>query len=526
MAVFGLTTPARRIHLPALLRASVLFVAAWAGLLPPLKAADAPTSTAPRTAAQIAAELCIGCHGPNLAGGNAPNLLDTIWEHGSSDAEILRSIRDGFPVSGMPPFGLLLAPPEQVALVTYLRNQARRFAFGLISYPAPPDAVVFKSEHQEFRLETVAGPLDNPWGLVFLNGSDMLVTERIGTLRKIENGRLLPEPIRGLPKVYVRQDGGMLDVTIHPDYANNGWIYLAYSEATGETQSRIRPPSMTVIIRGRIRDGEWIDQETIFRAAPEFYYEDDSHYGSRFLWDEAGHLFFTLGERGRPPVAQDLGNPLGKIHRIHDDGRIPADNPFAHRQGAIASIWSYGHRHVQGLQFSPVTGKMWATEHGPIGGDELNLIEPGRNYGWPVISYGTPQIGETIEGAARDGMEQPKAWWSPSVAPSGMMFYTGDRYPAWKNNLFIALLFGRHLRRVVIEGDNVVHQEVVFSEMGRVRTAVQGPDGLLYVLLANPGRVARLVPVEPGTYALEQAALEAAAAADRAAATDAAPALN
>ncbi len=517
-------------HLPALQRASVLFGSACIALLPPLNAADAPAVAAPRAAAQIAAELCIGCHGPNLVGGNAPNLLDTIWVHGSTDADILRSIRDGFPQTGMAPFGHLLSPPEQTAMITYIRGQARRFAFGQIPYPDPPDAVVFKSELQEFRLETVAGPLDNPWGLVFLPGGDMLVTERPGTLRMIVNGRLLPEPVRGLPNVYVRQDSGLLDVTIHPDYANKGWIYLAYTESIGEPQGRTRPPSMTVIIRGRIRDGEWIDQETIFRAAPEFYYADTSHYGSRFLWDEAGHLFFTLGERGRPPAAQDLSNPLGKIHRVLDDGRIPLDNPFANRPGAVGSIWSYGHRHVQGLQFSPVTGKMWATEHGPVGGDELNLIEPGRNYGWPVISYGTQQIGETIEGTVRDGMEQPKAWWSPSTAPSGITFYTGDRYPAWKNNLFIAHLIGRHLRRVVIEGDNVVHQEIVFREMGRVRTTVQGPDGLLYVLLASPGRVARLVPVEPGTYAIEQAALKAAtaakAAADQTAAPDAAPASN
>ena len=476
----------------------------------PLVGAEA---TAPRPAARIAQELCAGCHGPNLVGANAPNLLDSIWIHGSSDADILKSIREGFPQLGMTPFREVLSDAEQTAMVGYIRSQATRFAFGQIPYPNPPDKVVFKSELQEFRLETVAAPFDTPWGLVFLPNGDMLVTERPGALRLIRKGQLVAEPIRGTPKAYVRQDGGYLDVSVHPDYAKNGWVYLAYTEAMGDASGFNRPPSMTVIVRGRIRDGAWVDEQTIFRAAPEFYYPDTSHYGCRFYWDKQGHLFFTLGERGKSLDAQDLRSPLGKIHRVMDDGSIPPDNPFAKQDGAIGSIWSYGNRHVQGLQYHPVTGKMWATEHGPTGGDELNRIEPGHNYGWPVISYGTPAAGETIEGTARDGMEQPVVWWSPTVAPSGITFYTGNRYPAWKNNLFIANLFGRSLRRVVTDGDKVTHQEIVFNEMGRVRTVVQGPDGYLYVLLASPGRVARMVPVPAGTYEREQAALKAAAAA-------------
>ena len=448
----------------------------------------------PRTPAQISAALCVGCHGPNLAGGAAPNLLDTIWNHGSDNAAILRGIRDGYPATGMPAFGALLSEAEQGAMVNYIRGESRRFAFGAITSPPPPDSVTIKSELQEFRLETFAGPLDTPWGMVFLPDGNMLVSDRVGALRVIQNGKLLPEAIRDTPKPFVRQDGGMLDVTVHPDYAKNGWVYLAYTERGKSTNT-----SMTVIVRGRIRDGAWADQQDVFRASQEFYYADTSHYGCRFLWDKAGHLFFTLGERGRPTGAQDLRSPLGKIHRIFDDGRIPPDNPFANRPDACGSIWSYGHRHVQGLQFHPVTGKLWATEHGPVGGDELNRIEPGHNYGWPIISYGTQQIGEKIEGTAREGLEQPIVWWSPSIAPSGIEFYSGDRFPRWKNNLFIAHLVGRQLRRIETDGDKVVHQEIVFREMGRVRDVVQGPDGLIYVALNNPGRIARLVPVEPGT---------------------------
>ncbi len=449
---------------------------------------------AARPAPLLAQELCVGCHGPNLAGGSAPSLTDPVWVHGSSDEEIRKSIRDGFPQKGMAGFGSQLSDAEQTALVAFIRAQGMRMAFGQIPTAPPPDVVVVKSEKHEFRLETVAGPLDNPWGLVFLPNGDMLVTERPGTLRLISQGKL-GEPIRGTPKPYVRQDAGYFDVTIHPDYASNGWIYLAYSDSIGEAAPGTRPPSMTVIVRGRIRDGAWIDEQTIFRASPGFYYRDDTHYGCRFYWDRQGHLFFTLGERGKALDAQDLKSPLGKIHRVKDDGSIPPDNPFVNQPGAVASIWSYGNRNPQGLQEHPVTGRMWATEHGPAAGDELNRIEPGRNYGWPTISRGTSFAGEVIEGTEREGMEQPVVWWTPTVAPSGITFYTADRFPAWKNDLFIATLAGRSLRRLTTDGDKVTHQEVVFADMGRVRTVVQGPDGFLYVLLAIPGRVARLVPV-------------------------------
>jgi glucose/arabinose dehydrogenase len=311
----------------------------------------------------------------------------------------------------------------------------------------------------------------------------------------VENGVLQTEPIHGTPTPFVRQDGGFLDLIAHPDYANNGWLYLAYTEA-----GKARGSSMTVIVRGRIRDGAWVDQTDIFRVGQEHYNVDDySHYGCRFLFDRAGHLFYTIGDRGKAHEAQDLSSPLGKIHRVFDDGRIPPDNPFVGRPKAWPSIWSYGHRHVQGLQFHPVTGQLWATEHGPRGGDELNRVERGHNYGWPVISQGQAQSREKIEGTARAGMEQPVAWWTPSIAPAAIEFYAASRFPKWKNNLFIASLVGRHLRRLEIEDGTVVRQEVLFSEMGRVRDVVTGPDGLIYVALNNPGRIARLVPVEEPT---------------------------
>jgi glucose/arabinose dehydrogenase len=448
----------------------------------------------PREPAKIITEMCAGCHGPNLVGGTAPNLLDDVWKFGGDDESILRSIRVGYPQLGMVGYAGLITEPEMRSLVTAIRQLNRQFSLGSIKATIPvPDSVTITGERQTFRLETFAAPLDTPWGIVFLPDGSMLVSDRIGELRVIEHGQLKTEPIRGTPRPFVRQDGGYLDLIAHPDYARNGWLYLAYTELGTDGRT-----SMTRIVRGKIRGGAWVDQEDIFRTEQKFYYTDTSHYGCRFLFDRDGHLFFTIGERGNALEAQDLASPNGKIHRILDDGRIPPDNPFVGQPGAYASIWTYGNRHVQGLQFHPVTGKLWGTEHGPRGGDELNRIEPGRNYGWPKISNGDPQRTEIIEGTARAGLESPVVWWTPSVAPAAIEFCTSDLFPRWKNHLLVAHLVGRHLRRIETDGDRVVHQEILFSDMGRVRDVVIGPDGLIYLAMNNPGRIARLVPAAAG----------------------------
>ena len=456
-------------------------------LASPARAAEIAPSRPPE---KIVAELCINCHGAQLTGIPAPNLIDFFSNHGSRPDAVTRSIRDGWPETGMPAFRGVLTDAEIQGLVTYIRQQSGEFAAGRITIPAPPAEMTIRSERHAFRLETVVSGLDTPWGIAFLPDGKMLVTERVGRLRLIEGGRLNPEPIAGLPKVFVRQDGGLLDVCLHPDYAKNGWVYLAYTE-TGT----VPDSSLTVVIRGRIREGKWIDQETIFRADPKHYtVRDTSHYGCRFLFDGAGHLFFTIGDRGRADDAQDLASPLGKIHRVFDDGHIPPDNPFASRPGALGSIWSYGHRHPQGLQYHPVTGRLWETEHGPTGGDEVNVIDAGHNYGWPIVSAGTDAV-RKFE-ASRAGMDSPLATWTPAIAPCGIEFYSANRFPRWKNSLFIASLGGQQLRRLETDGDRVTHQEVLFKELGRVREVVTGPDGLLYLAFNAPDRLARLVPVE------------------------------
>jgi len=475
-------TPFHAARLPRIARLLLSFAGPFCGF--------AATESPPRTAESIATTLCVACHGTGLMGGSGPSLLDARWNHGGEDKDIAVSIRDGWPASGMPPFAAVLRPEEIGGLVVYLRQQHDAFAAGRIQPPPPPPADPIESELHTFRLETIADGLDTPWGLAFLPDGRMLITERKGNLRIVEPGRPLSAPIADTPRVYYKQDGGLLDLILHPDYDKNGWIYLAYSEEGTATDF-----SMTVVVRGRIVAGRWTDQKEIFRADPKYYSKDSSHFGCRFLFDPKGNLFFTVGDRGLPEEAQDLTSPLGKIHRVKDDGSVPSDNPFVNRPGALGSIWSYGHRHPQGLQYHPVTGRMWETEHGPIGGDELNVIDPAHNYGWPLVSRGVDAV-RHFE-ASKDGMDSPAIAWSPSIAPSGIEFYTGDRFPLWKNQLFVAGLIGQQLRRIEVAGDRVVSQEILFKGLDRVRTVVNGPDGLLYLTLNGiPGRIVRLVPSE------------------------------
>jgi glucose/arabinose dehydrogenase len=320
----------------------------------------------------------------------------------------------------------------------------------------------------------------------------MLFTERSGQLRRVVNGKLDPIVIGGLPPIWVKWPAaGLMDVAAHPDYATNGWLYLSFSEPGGSAPN----DSSTRIIRARIRDNQLVDQQTLFKAPTALYWDDNTHLGSRLLFDKQKFLFFSIGDRGRMAVGQDLGSPYGKLHRIRDDGRLPSDNPFLSHPGAVKSIWSYGHRNQQGLAFHPVTGELWTVEHGPRGGDELNLTAKGKNYGWPAITYGINENGTPItDKTAAEGMEQPAAHWTPAIAPSGITFYDGKKFPQWKNSLFIACLGGRQLRRIEISDPTVTHQEIVLSGFGRVRDVTVGPDGYLYVATNDPGRILRLVP--------------------------------
>lgn len=442
----------------------------------------------PREIGTLFGALCASCHGPKLTGAQAQSLVDDTWKFGGEDASLTKSIKEGHPAAGMPPMGNALSDQEIRAMVIFIREQGAKHKREQSTFAKPAADTVVGSEEHAFRLETVVTGLETIWGIGFLPDGRILLTEKPGRLRIVQNGKLLPEPVGGLPSVWAKGQGGLLDIGVHPDYASNGWLYLSYSDpGAGDS-------AMTAVVRGKLQDGQFVEQQTIFKAPAALYRTGTVHFGSRFVFDN-GYLFFSIGERGQKDDAQDITRPNGKVHRVFDDGRVPEDNPFAGKPGAMTSIWSYGHRNPQGLAKDPVSGNLYDVEHGPRGGDELNLVNKGRNYGWPVITYGMNYDGTPMtDKTAAPGLEQPVTYWTPSIAVSAIAFYTGDKFPKWKNQIFLGALAQEELRRLVLENGKITHQEVLFKGVGRVRDVVSGPDGLIYVSF-DSGRLARLVPV-------------------------------
>ena len=349
-------------------------------------------------------------------------------------------------------------------------------------------AEAISSEEHDLRLVTVAVGLEHPWSLAFMPDGGMLVTERPGRLRVIRDGQLAPEPVAGLPEIAAGGQGGLMDVALDPDFADNGLIYLSYAAESLFQRG-------TEVARARLDEGQLVDLEIILEAGPKS--RGGRHFGSRLTFGPDGMLYVTAGERGDPDRAQDLDDLAGSVIRIATDGTVPPDNPFVGRDGARAEIYSYGHRNPQGLAVHPQTGALWAVEHGPRGGDELNLLSPGANYGWPVITYGESYAGFPIgEGTSKAGLEQPLRYWVPSISPSGLAFYTGDAFPAWRGDLFLGALSGRALVRLELDGDRVVHEERLLEDLGaRIRDVRSGPDGFLYLLTDHPdGKLLRLEP--------------------------------
>ncbi len=443
------------------------------------------------------AQNCAGCHGANLEGGQTDSLLDDRWIHSNGDDETLfRIIRDGDELNGMPPMKGDLNDAEIRALVVLMREKAAEAKTAQTDHAKPVEDQVVTSRQHRFRLKTVAEGLATPWSVAWLPDGRMLVTELPGTLRVARSGAGNLDPVAGTPSVRSQGQGGLMEAVPHPGCRTNGWVYLAYAEAGSTLETR--DFGMTVVVRGRLEKGTWTQEQTIFRAPVSSYRPGGVHFGCRLVFDGAGHLFFCIGERGHMQDAQDLARPNGKVHRVFDDGRIPPDNPFVGLTNALPSIWSYGHRNPQGLDRHPVTGELWEAEHGPRGGDELNLIRGGLNYGWPIITYGMNYNGTPITAlTAKEGLEQPVVHWTPSIAVCGIEFYRGDSFPRWRNSLLVTGLASEELRRVVIDGHRVVEQELLFKGIGRVRDVATGPDGLVYVVLNKPDKIVRLEPVVP-----------------------------
>ncbi|MDJ0740724.1 MAG: PQQ-dependent sugar dehydrogenase [Gammaproteobacteria bacterium] len=351
-------------------------------------------------------------------------------------------------------------------------------------------ADVERSERTAFRVERITAGLEHPWAVAFLPDGGYLVTERRGRLRLVgADGSLHPQPIGGLPDIVELGQGGLLDVVLHPEFANNRWVYISYAEPGPRGVG-------TAVARGRLDGMQLRDTEVLFRLQPKS--RRGLHFGSRLVFDNDGYLFITLGDRGERRRAQDLSNHLGSVIRVHDDGRVPDDNPFVGRADAQPEIFSYGHRNIQGATLHPQTGELWTHEHGPQGGDEVNVPRAAVNHGWPVITYGVNYgIGTPIgEGTERPGMAQPLYQWTPSIAPSGMAIYDGDAFPEWRGSVFVGSLKFRLLVRLEVADGRIVHEERLLADrLGRIRDVRQGPDGLLYLLTdASDGQLVRLRP--------------------------------
>jgi aldose sugar dehydrogenase len=472
-------------------------------------------------------ESCSSCHGENLEGAaQGPALAGGALRHGDSIEQISKSIASGFPDSGMPAWSKTLDAAKIQRLAIHIAEKRTNLGYTDFRVATPiviPDGVIKSKEHS-FRIETVANGLDRlPYSIAPLPDGRILVTEKTRGLRIVSKDGSVSEVIKGTPRAYddgfevpgirlVYGMGYLMDVAPHPDFEKNGWIYLHYTDRCSdcnEISTKIkRPVSGNVLARGRIKNGEWVDQQVIWRTAIEHYSPmPDMGAGGRLAFDGNGHVFLSVGIKGGSEFAgiQDLGMPYGKIHRVNDDGSIPKDNPFVGVAGALPSIWTYGHRSPQGLEFDRRTGRLWETEMGQRGGDEVNLLRPGKNYGWPLTSKGLKYDGTPVDYGTTLGitvdpqkLEQPASDLTPSPAIASFIIYDGNAFPRWRRNLIVGTLKATELYRMTIEGDRVVQSETLLKGLGRIRDIAPAPDGSIYVLIehASGGRILKLAPAK------------------------------
>lgn len=438
-------------------------------------------------AARNYASYCAGCHGEKMDA-----FVDRQWKHGQSHADLVRAVKEGYADEGMPAFAATFTDAEMEELAVYMRQGIDHFNQYAAAANTTPSGNLFTTGAVSVKLDTVVRGMKSVWGMAFLPDGRMLVTDKSGHLYAVANNKKLTE-INGLPPILDEGQGGLMDVIIHPDFRKNKLVYLSYSAVKEEGNRKL---GTTAIYRAKLEGNMLVNGQVIFEAFP--YSRTRHHYGSRMVFGRDGMLYFSVGERGNEKEnPQTLENDLGKIHRIRDDGSVPADNPFVTTPGARPTIYSYGHRNPQGLAVHPQTGELWSHEHGPRGGDEVNIVKKGANYGWPVITYGINYNGKIISNkTAAEGMEQPLKYWIPSIAPSGMAFVQGKRYKSWEGQLLTGSLRFKYLNLSHIEGAQVTGEEMLLKNIGRLRDVRMGPDGYLYVAVENPGYVFRLVPVK------------------------------
>ena len=429
--------------------------------------------------------FCSGCHGEKAA-----TFADRRWKFGNTDADIFKSIKFGHPEAGMPAFQEAFTDQQIEGLVAYIRQgiaSVQEYSFE--KRETLPET--FETEELSFRLETVATGLGVPWGMAFLPDGDMLITSRAGTLYRSTKSKEL-QKVSGNPEVLAEGQGGLMDVALDPDFKQNNLVYLSYSAFKKEDGNTV---STTAVMQARLQGNQLTNQKVIFEALP--YSRTRHHYGSRIAFGKDGNLYVSVGDRGNHDEnPQDLTRYPGKIHRIKPDGSIPADNPFVKKQGAVGSIFTYGHRNPQGMAFNPKSGELWANEHGPRGGDEVNIIRKGNNYGWVLTSYGINYNGKPMtDKTTAPGITDPIYYWVPSIAPSGMAFVTGNRYKGWEGDVMVGSLRFHFLSRCKVEGNKITGEEKLLKNIGRVRDVRMGPDDYLYVAVEN-GNIYKIVPVE------------------------------
>ncbi|KDN55309.1 PQQ-dependent sugar dehydrogenase [Flavobacterium seoulense] len=363
------------------------------------------------------------------------------------------------------------------------------FSFFILSCQAQlktNDEIPLKEDAKNYRLETVTDGINNPWGMTVLPDGSFLVTEKSGTLFHITKG--VKTEVKNVPAVYNRGQGGLLDIVLHPDYAKNGWIYITYASTEGEGTG-----GNTKLIRAKLENESLSQIESLYKCEPNT--TKGQHFGSRIVFDNQGYLYFSAGERGNHFVnPQDITRDNGKIYRLNDDGSIPKDNPFVGKEKAKTAIYSYGHRNPQGLAIHPKTGAIWEHEHGPQGGDEINIIKKAANYGWPVVTYGIDYDNSTISNQQKkEGIEDPVYYWAPSIAPSGMAFVTSDKYPDWKGHLLVGALKFQYLELVKLDGNKVIGRQKIATDIGRLRSVIQAPDGYIYIGVEGKG-ILKIIP--------------------------------
>ena len=490
---------------------------------------------------EVFQEYCSSCHGNDLQGsGQGPALVGGKLKYGDKMSDISRSVQEGYAATGMPAWSSILSAAKIKSLSLYIIAQRQNANI----HPSKnnkasvkmPDGNI-QTEHYDFKIETlISGLHPRPFSIAPLPDGRILLSEKRRGLSVISKDGLQSSLIQGLPKIFDDIDasvdvndslktieghtydfaldlgvGWMHDVAIHPDYEKNGWIYIQYGDRCSDCNTISRdtglPVSMNRLIRGRLKEGVWVDEQTLWEADIETYtQEKDMLAGGRISFDDQGHVFISIGSKVLGHLGgQNLGMPYGKIIRLYDDGRIPEDNPFYNTPNALKSLWTYGHRSPQGLEFNPVTGDMWNSEHGPRGGDEVNRLLPGKNYGWPLYSKGVHYDGTPVNNGKKlgitwtlDTIEQPVIDLTPSPAISSFVFYQGKDFPGWKNNIIAGTLKAQELYRFVIKGDVVIHKELLIKGVGRIRDIEIGFDGVLYLLLENgkEGQIIRLVGLE------------------------------